>query len=312
MMKKTEVTIVIPVYNEQRSLEELQRVIEDVLKKNNLLFECIYVDDGSSDGSFEILKKIKEKSASRIVLLRLRKHLGKSAALAVGFTHAKGNKIVTIDADLQDDPYEIPKLLKKLDEGYSLVGGWRINRRDSWQKVLLSRIFNRVVSLTTGIKLHDFNTGLKACKQDVIREINLYGELHRFISVLAVSRGFQVTEIPVHHYKRKYGKSKFGLKRIIHAAFDLIVALFLISFNRQPMQLFGLTGGLFTFIGFIILIYLSYLRFLGETIGTRPLFILGVLLVLFGVQLISTGLLAELLTNYTQSKNSYPIDQVLE
>ncbi len=309
-MRKTSLSIIIPVYNEEESLVELQQKLETALKKHDIQFESIYVDDGSSDTSFKVLRKIKRKTKHRVKIVRLRKNMGKSAAMAVGFTYASYQIVVTIDADLQDDPGEIVKLLKKYYEGYDLVCGWRALRKDAWHKKILSQVYNTVLSKTTGVTLHDFNTGLKLFSKKIINEIELYGELHRFIPVLAASRGFKVTEVVVKHHKRKHGKSKYGPKRIFKASLDFLVTLFFISFKRQPMQLFGFIGGVFTLIAIIILLYLSLLHFMGYSIGTRPLLLGGALLLLFGIQLALTGLVAELVTSYNQKKELYPIDMV--
>ncbi len=248
MSRKIDVSVIVPLYNERESLVELHRQLCDSLDAAKLLYELIFVDDGSSDGSFEQLEKIKNISKAKITLIRLRKNMGKSTALAVGFQQVTADSIVTIDADLQDDPYEIPKLVRKIKQGYDLVCGWRTDRHDARMKRFLSKLFNIALSKVTGIKLHDFNTGLKAFTREVCNEIHIYGELHRFIPVLAVSRGFRVTEVPVKHHKRKHGSSKFGTRRIFKAAFDFIVTIFLISFKQQPMQLFGLAGSIFALI----------------------------------------------------------------
>ncbi len=310
MQKKT-LTIIIPVHNEEHSLLELHKHMVFALEKEYTV-DYIYVDDASTDTSFDTLLRLKKHlSEGHITIIKFRKHLGKSAALSVGFARATGEYIVTIDADLQDDPTEIPKLIEKIKDGYHVVSGWRIQREDNWQKIMLSKFFNRFVRLTTGVKLHDFNTGLKAYTQQVVKEISLYGELHRYIPVLAAARGFKVTEVAVRHHKRAYGNSKYGISRVFQAGFDLWSTVFLISFKERPMQLFGMTGTIAIIVGLGFLTYLSYLHFLNQSIGRRPLLTLGVLLVLFGVQLVSTGLLAELFTNYNQSHKSYPIDKII-
>jgi glycosyltransferase involved in cell wall biosynthesis len=310
-MNKPTITLVIPVYNEAESLEELYRQIVAALAPI-YIFDCIFVDDASTDGSFDKLIQIKKEAKEKITIIRFRKHLGKSPALAVGFSRAKGFIVATLDADLQDDPKELPKLIRKLGEGYQLVSGWRRERHDKAQKKFVSRFFNRFVRFVTGVQLHDFNTGLKVYKNQVVKEIALYGELHRYIPVLAAARGFRVTEVPVVHHERKHGKSKYGVRRIFQAGFDFLATWFLISFKQRPMQLFGMIGSVIFLIGIAILVYLSYLHFIGISIGRRPLLIFGVLALLFGVQLISTGLLAEMLTNYNHRVESYPIDEVVE
>ena len=311
-MMKTDVSVVVPVFNEKKSIVELQKEIESVFQKYHASFECVYVDDGSTDGSFEALQTIKKSSSAHIILIRLRKHLGKSAVLAVGFAHTNGDIIITLDADLQDDPQNIPALIDKLHEGYDVVVGWRRHRRDVWHKLLLSRVFNTVVSMVSGIPIHDFNVGLKCYTRQVIREIKLYGELHRYTPLLAHARGFTVAEIPITQYPRKYGSSKFGIGRIFHGGLDLVTTLFLLSFKYQPMNLFGAWGSVFISSGTAILVYLSVLHFIGEKIGTRPLLLFGILLFLFGIQLVFTGLLAELITSYKLSVDDYPVADVIE
>lgn len=310
-MKSIKVTVVIPVFNEEKSLVELHEKILKALKSYKV--NCIYVDDASTDDSFKILKEIKKRSKeSKVTILKFRKHLGKSPALAVGFKYAKGDIVVTIDADLQDDPNEIPKLIRKMSEGYQLVSGWRTDRHDNWQKTLPSKVFNKLVGTISGVKLNDFNTGLKAYKNSVIKEISLYGELHRYVPLLAVNRGFKVAEVPVKHHKRKYGKSKYGIRRIFQAGFDFLSTLFLTYFKERPMQLFGSIGSVAIAVSLIILSYLAFLRLEGHAIGTRPLLLFGILLLLFGVQLVLTGFLAELITSYNQTRESYPIEEIVE
>ncbi|MCL5675678.1 MAG: glycosyltransferase family 2 protein [Patescibacteria group bacterium] len=309
-MKKTELSLVIPLYNEKESLRELIDKTDSALK--NYVFEYIFIDDGSTDDSFNELIRIKKDRKSAFKIVRFRKNQGKSAALSVGFKMAGGEKIVTLDADLQDSPEEIPGLLKKLDKGFDLVIGWRKDRQDPKNKIRLSHFFNAVVCRAANLSLHDMNSGLKVMKAEVAKEIELYGELHRFIPVLAVGRGFSVGEEPVRHSERKYGSSKFGRERIFHAVFDLITTSFLISFKNRPLQIFGPLGFLSGSIGLVILFYLSYLHFIGESIGRRPLLFLGILFVLFGVQIFLTGLLGELIISTHIQKEKKPISEIVE
>ncbi len=309
-MKNPNLSIVIPVYNEKESLSELVAGIEKSLADSGLTFEYIFVDDGSSDGSFETLVRMKKYAKRAFLIVRFRKNLGKSAALAVGFEKAQGEKVVTIDADLQDDPREILKLIEKLDDGYDMVVGWRVHRNDKKNKIRMSYIFNFVVSKVGGLSLHDMNCGLKAFKKEVADEIHLYGELHRFMPLLALKKGFRVTELPVAHHGRKYGTSKFGSGRIVHAAFDLMTTIFITSFKNKPLQIFGKLGLTCIVLGILPLVYLSYLHFLGESIGRRPLLLLGILFVLSGVQLFSTGLLGELIIHIHAEKEQYPIAEI--
>lgn len=309
-MNTYDISVVIPVYNEKESLTELTKQLSTVFTAHKLKYELLFVDDGSTDGSGEEALSLYKKYPTHIKVIQLRKNAGKSGALAAGFDHANGEIVVTIDADLQDDPEEIPTLLNKIHEGYDMAVGWRTIRKDAQKKVLGSRIFNAIVAKTSGIPLHDFNNGLKVMKKQVAKEIDLYGELHRYVPLLADARGFKVTEAPVHHRPRQYGVSKFGTKRILNASFDLVTTLFLIQFKERPLQLFGPTGAVMSVIGLVILTYLSILHFMGESIGRRPLLLLGVVLFLFGVQLISTGLLGELITGYHSKERRYFIERI--
>lgn len=310
-MNKFDVSIVIPVFNEKESLKELTSGIFRSMKKNGLAAQIIFIDDGSSDGSFEELAGLRNNYSDLIKIVRFRKNEGKSAALSAGFGLVQSDRVVTMDADLQDDSGEIEKLLKKMDEGFDLVVGWRADRKDPGKKIRSSRIFNFGVSKLGGLKLHDINCGLKAFKKTVSDEIELYGELHRFFPLLAAMRGFAVTEVPVMHHFRKFGKSKFGSSRIIHSFFDLITTLFLNSFRNRPLQIFGLTGVVFVLAGLLILIFMSYLHFIGEKIGSRPLLQLGILFFLFGMQIFFTGLLAELFVNRFGDKNRHTISEII-
>lgn len=306
-MKKIQISVVIPLFNEKESLVQLVGEVRESLEKIPKTFEIIFVDDGSTDESFRELEKIKRSARVAITIIRFRKNEGKSAALEAGFKQASGDIVVTLDADLQDDPQEIKKLLLELDKGYDLVVGWRKNRKDRQNKIRLSRVFNCVVAKISHIPLHDMNCGLKVMKKEVAKEINLYGELHRFIPVLAVSQGFKVSEVEVAHHERKFGRSKYNNARLMHAFFDLITTYFLISFKNRPLQIFGPVGAIFIALGLIVLIYLSGLHFFGATIGRRPLLFLGILFLLFGVQIFSTGLLAELMISLHSKRDKYPI-----
>ena len=311
-MKQRTVSIVIPFYNERESLRELARQLDLVKPAGWEIIEYVFIDDGSTDGGFEELKTIRVQEKRPMVLLRFRKNLGKSAALAVGFSHAKGEYLVTLDADLQDEPSAIPTLLDRLKAGSDLVIGWRTNRRDTFIKRLSSRLFNSVVSRVYGVKLHDMNSGLKACTRDVAKEIHLYGELHRYFPVLAAARGFHVSEISVAHHPRRYGKSKFTSARIIHAFFDLTSTLFITSFEHQPMQIFGAAGGVSILIGIGILVYLTVLHFMGQSIIRRPLLFAGMMFVLFGMQMVSTGLIGELIVHKRHDSVAYPIAEIVK
>jgi len=309
-MKQTLVSVVVPLYNEEKSIHELVRRIHKALS-GKWEYEYVFVDDGSTDGSFEALKKEKRRVSEPMTIVRFRKNCGKSMGLAEGFYRAKGDMVVTMDADLQDDPNEIPKLLRMLDRGYDMVVGWKKKRQDESNRIVLSRIFNGIVSWVFKLPLHDMNCGLKAMKRAVMEEIDVYGELHRFIPVLAHNKGFRVTEAPIVHHARKYGSSKFGVERIIRAPFDLISTMFITTFRTRPLQMFGSVGGLSIILGLVQLVYLSVLRFMGESIGNRPLLLSGILFVLFGVQLVSTGLLGELVTRTNIRHEKRPVAEVI-
>jgi glycosyltransferase involved in cell wall biosynthesis len=298
-----DLSVIIPVLNERGSLNELYQRLTEVLRQINREFEIIFVDDGSSDGSAELCRSLVE-SDSRVTLVELRRHFGKATALQAGFQLAKGAIIITMDADLQDDPTEIPRFLKALDDGVDLVSGWKKNRQDPLTKTLPSKLFNFATSLLTGIKLRDFNCGFKAYRREVVQSLDLYGELHRYIPVLAYASGFRTIEIPVNHHRRSYGQSKYSFERFLRGAFDLLTVLFLGSFKRRPLHLFGLIGMVLFGVGFAIDLYLSLLWITGIAyIGNRPLLILGTLLIIVGIQVVIFGLLAEMVTAATYRRS---------
>jgi len=297
-----DLSVVIPLYNEKAALEELKNKLVEAINQLNLNYEVIFVDDGSSDGSCEILKKLHEND-DHVKVIQFRKNHGKAAALAAGFERASGKVIVTMDADLQDDPNEIKNLLGKLNQGYDLVSGWKKRRYDPLSKRLPSKIFNCVVSWVSGIRLHDFNCGLKGYRCEVAKTIDLYGEFHRFTPVLAHWEGFRVTEIAVQHHPRKYGSSKYGLARFTHGFLDLITILFLLKFKKRPLHLFGIAGLLFFLGGIGISLYLTFERlFAQKYLSNRPLLFLGVLLIIIGIQFVSIGLLGEMITETQKSR----------
>lgn len=308
---RPEISLVIPLYNEVESLPELHGSLVASLRPYVDRCEVIFVDDGSTDGSFDVLKTLREQD-KRVKIVRFRSNQGKAVALAAGFREAKGEVIVTLDADLQDDPKEIPRFLQKLDEGYDLVSGWKATRRDPWLRRLLSAIFNRVTTRLTGVDLHDLNCGFKAYRRSVVHELRLYGELHRFIPVLAGWRGFRITEIKVEHHPRKYGRSRYGVERIPRGFFDLLTVLMLTRYTTRPLHLFGLFGVAVGVVGFGITAYLSISWVLGQWIGGRPLFILGALMVIAGIQLVSFGLLAEMIVYGSNRESNPPVDEVLK
>jgi len=297
-----DVSFVIPVKDEESTLKELYRGIVENTTPLNLSFEIIFIDDGSTDNSYQVLKEL-HKEDNRIKIIKFRRNFGKASALSAGFQKAKGNIIITMDADLQDDPREIPRFIEKIKEGYDLVSGWKKERKDPITKTLPSKIFNKLASLFSGVNIHDFNCGYKAYRREVIENLEIYGELYRYIPALAYSKGFSVTEIPVTHHERKYGKSKYGWERIIKGFLDLITVIFLTRFLKRPMHFFGGTGILFFLFGFLINLYLVIYKFItGEKIGTRPLLTLGVLLMIVGIQFLSIGLIGEMLSHLTHGR----------
>jgi glycosyltransferase involved in cell wall biosynthesis len=293
------ISVVIPVYNEQGSLRELYDELDTVFGDGPacpLEVEFVFVDDGSRDGSWSILSTLSKRDP-RIRAIRFRRNFGKAAALTAGFEAARGERIFTIDADLQDDPAEIPRLLAKLDEGYDLVTGWKTHRSDRFTRRVLSRIFNGVTGRISGLRLHDMNCGLKAFRVEVARELDLYGELHRFIPVLAHDLGFRVTELAVNHRPREHGRSRYGMERYARGFLDLLTVTFMGRYRHRPLHLFGGLGLVLGTIGTAILVYLTIVKLTGEPIGRRPLLLLGVLLVVVGIQFLSLGLLSELVTS---------------
>lgn len=292
---QTDISIVIPVYNEEESLPELKQAIVQALE-NKYSFEIVFVDDGSHDLSWQQVQRLSEDDA-RVRGLALSHNYGKSVALQAGFEIAEGRYIVTMDADLQDDPREVPEMVAMLEQGNDLVSGWKKERHDPLSKTIPSKFFNFITRKVAGIELHDFNCGLKAYKAEVIQNIYLYGELHRYIPLLAKKEGFnRITEKVVKHHPRKYGKTKFGLSRFMNGFLDLITITFVQKYLQKPMHFFGTIGVLLFLLGSGINLYLVYVKYTtGAGIGDRPLLFLGILLMVLGVQLFSTGLLGELI-----------------
>jgi len=309
-------SIVVPVYNESESIDPLYERLTAELTQIEPRYELVFVDDGSTDGSFARLKALHERDP-RVRVVRLRRNFGKTPALVAGFSVARGEILFTMDADLQDDPTEIPQFLAKLAEGYDLVCGWKHPRLDPLTKTFPSRVFNAMVSATTGVKLHDINCGFKAYRRELIEDLTLYGELHRFIPVLAHQRGFRVTEIPVQHHPRQFGKSKYGAKRFLRGFLDLIMVLFLMTYLRTPLRLFGTLGLLATLIGFFVDLYVVLDRALPfgshQPIHDRPLLFVGILFLIFGVSFILTGLQSEMIRHFAyRPEQEYSVRQVLE
>lgn len=297
-----EISIVIPLFNEEESLNELVQWIKEAMAEFERSYEIICVDDGSTDSSYSILETLHNENEN-IRVISFQKNFGKSAALNVGFSHIRGRFVITMDADLQDDPREIPGLIARLEEGYDLVSGWKKKRKDPLTKRLSSQIFNKVTSLVSGIPIHDFNCGLKAYRREVTDWLDVYGELHRYLPFLAGHAGFRVTELPVRHHPRKFGHSKYGLWRFFSGFFDLLTVLILSKFTTRPLHFFGSTGILLVFLGMIINIYMLVLRIrYGNIQGQQPLFMGGILLTITGVQFFFTGLLAEIITSFRKDR----------
>lgn len=307
-----EISVVIPLLNEEDSLKELHTQLKSTLIRMGGRYELLFIDDGSTDRSFQVLRDLK-RIDHRIKVIRFRRNYGKSAALAVGFEHAQGNIVITMDADLQDDPAEIPSLVRKINEGFDLVSGWKKVRRDPITKTIPSRFFNLVTSVMTGIKLHDFNCGLKAYKRDVVKTVRVYGELHRYIPALAHWEGFRVGEMVVQHRSRKYGKTKFGVGRFWKGFLDLLTMLFTTRYFRQPLHLFGFWGMSAVLIGIAIDGYLVVEWSLGQTsLSNRPLFLGGILLIIVGIQFVSIGLLGEMISKTGQGQEHYAIKDLIK
>lgn len=293
-----EVSAVVPVYNEVDSLREMHRQLIDGLRRTGRPWEIIYVDDGSRDGSDRTLDEL-AATDPRVGVIHFRRNFGKSPALAAGFERVRGDVVVTLDADLQDDPAMIPEFIARLDAGADLVSGWKQRRHDPLGKTLPSKLFNAVVRRMTGVPLRDFNCGFKAYRIECIRELSVYGGFHRFLPVLAGERGFKVEEIVVNHRAREHGVSKYGVKRFFDGLLDLLTVLMVTRFRTRPVHFFGIPGSASGIVGLAILGYLTVLKLLGHGIGGRPLLLLGVLLTLTAIQLIGIGLVGELLVRTT-------------
>jgi glycosyltransferase involved in cell wall biosynthesis len=294
------ISVVVPVYNEVESLPELVSQLKKVLEDQGR-WEILFIDDGSTDGSSEYLKKLAQNEDS-IKLIRLHRNYGKSAALAEGFKYAEGDYVVTLDADLQDDPAEIPNLIAKLEEGYDLVSGWKVDRKDPWTKTFPSRVFNFVTRFMTGVKIHDFNCGLKIYRQAVVKSLDIYGGRHRYIPALAGEKRFKVGEIPVNHRPRKYGKTKYGGTRFFHGFFDLLTILFLSRYTQNPLHLFGYFGLLCLIGAFVTELYVVYLKvFVGHPFQKHvALMLFGTLIFVLGLWFFSVGLIAEMIARSQQ------------
>lgn len=300
---RPEVSVVVPAYNEEESLDELVGEIARSLE--GTVFEIIVIDDGSTDGTWDRISRL--SAAHPLKGLRFSANSGKAAALAAGFSESRGEYVATMDADLQDDPVEIPAMIALMQEdGYDLVSGWKKQRRDPLGKRLPSKLFNFTVRLTTGVRLHDFNCGLKVYRRRVVENLELYGEMHRYTPVLASQKGFRIGEKVVNHRPRKYGHTKYGISRFFRGFSDLLTVLFLNRYSYRPLHFFGGIGTFLSLVGLAISIYLTVLWFGGNSIGGRPLLLLGVLLMVVGIQFISLGLLGEMLLKMSR-RNSFHI-----
>lgn len=311
-----ELSIVIPIMDEEENIESLLSRLEDELGRIGKSYEIVAIDDGSKDRTYEILKRLHQK-IKNLKVIKFPANFGQTAALSAGFDHAKGDIIITIDADLQNDPQDIPRLLEKLEEGYDVVSGWRKKRKDPLlTRRIPSLVANKVISFFTGVHLHDYGCTLKAYRKEVAKNIELYGQMHRFIPALAKWVGAKIAEVEVRHHPRKYGKSKYGMSRVLGVILDLITVRFLLTYSTRPIQIFGLLGFISGLIGFALAIYLSVLKlFFRVSLANRPLLLLAIFLIFIGIQFISMGLLGEMQARtYHESQNKpiYVIKEILD
>ncbi len=314
-----DISVVVPLYNEEESLRELHDWIQRVMNKNNFSYEILFIDDGSNDKSWDVIRELTNNNSS-VKGIKFRRNYGKSAALQTGFTEAQGDVVITMDADLQDSPDEIPPLYKMIKEdGYDLISGWKKVRHDPISKTVPSKFFNFVTRMLTGIKLHDFNCGLKAYRNDVVKSVEVYGEMHRYIPVLAKQAGFKrIGEKVVEHRARKYGVSKFGFSRFINGFLDLLSVLFMTKFGKKPMHFFGVWGTLMFLIGGVITVWIIAEKIyrLSQHLPVRevvaqPLFYIALVLVILGIQMFLAGFLGELVARSASDRNTYLIQEKL-
>jgi glycosyltransferase involved in cell wall biosynthesis len=304
------ISLVIPLFNEQDSLSSLHVQLTQAMAGVSDDYEILYIDDGSTDRSSAILEDI-HRDDPHVSVIQLRRNFGKSAAINAGFKEATGDLIFTLDADLQDDPAEIPRFLEKVAEGYDVVSGWKKTRHDPLSRRIASLVYNRTVAFFTGVRLHDINCGFKCYRSEVIREIEVYGELHRFIPPLAQARGFLIGEIPVRHHPRKHGKSRFGAERLLSGFFDFLTTILITRYFKKPLHFFGAVGLALFFSGVWINGYLTLWWVAGEPLRNRPLLLLGILLMILGVQITLTGLLADMIAFATKREQEYSVRRVL-
>ncbi|ACF13404.1 glycosyl transferase family 2 [Chloroherpeton thalassium ATCC 35110] len=316
---RVDISIVVPLFNESESLPELVAQIYQAVQKSSFAeffgktpsFEILFINDGSTDGSEVVIKKLLETHLE-IKLISFRKNYGKSAGLDVGFKTASGRYVITMDADLQDNPYEIEALIRKLAEGYDLVSGWKKKRYDPLSKTLPSKLFNFVTGLVSGVHIHDFNCGLKAYRNEVVSSLDIYGEMHRYIPVLAKWNGFRISELAVEHRARKYGRTKFGLSRFIYGFLDLLTVVFISKYMKRPMHFFGSLGILSFISGLSINAYLTFEKIVNDmSVSNRPILFLGMLLMILGVLFFTTGLLGEMITKSFSRSEPYLIKETV-
>ncbi len=301
-------TILIPVYNEADNISPLVAQLNPVLRKLGMPYEILFVEDGSTDNTYSAICRLRENDV-HIRLVRHRRNFGKAAALSNGFAESRGSLIITMDGDLQDDPAEIPRFVARIGEGNDLVSGWKVRRKDPLAKTLPSKLFNALTRWVSGVKLHDFNCGFKAYRAAVVKNLPLFGEMHRYIPVIAARQGFKIAELPVHHRQRLHGKSKYGFSRLFKGAFDLMTIAFFTRYSERPLHLFGSAGAVLFGIGFLFGLYLTYLWFFEIIIWNRPLLILSVLFMLVGIQLFSTGIVCEMLVRLERQKHDAGIKE---
>jgi len=312
------ISVVIPVYNEAGSLRTLHRELDAVFARLDEAVEFLFVDDGGRDGSWNAVVEI-AAADPRVRAIRFRRNFGKASALTAGFRHARGERVLTLDADLQDDPAEVPRFLERIDSGLDVVSGWKRTRHDPWHKVYPSRVFNAMVSRLTGCRLHDHNCGFKAYRAEVLREVGIYGELHRFVPALAHAKGFRVGEIEVNHRRREHGRSKYGFSRFLKGFLDLLTVVFLTRFRQRPLHVIGGTGLGLSGVGVAGMLYLALLwafeHSVGEPsrpIGVRPLLFYSMSLLIVGAQLFCLGFLAELVTSYgLRADDTYSVAETI-
>jgi glycosyltransferase involved in cell wall biosynthesis len=312
----TELTVVIPIRDEAESLEDLHRELSATLGAWGRSYEIIIIDDGSTDRSFEILSRL-QAADPHVRVIRFRRNFGQTAAFAAGFEYARGRFIVTSDGDLQNDPRDIPAMVEELERGADVVCGWRKARKDAFvSRRLPSMMANALISMVTGVRLHDYGCSLKAFNADIVKGMRLYGEMHRFLPAMASEHTSRITERVVNHRPRRYGRSKYGIGRTIRVVLDLLTVKFLVSYATRPLHVFGMVGGAMAFLGLLISGWLAYWRlFGGMSLANRPLLLLGIVLIFTGVQLVTVGLLAEMLArtyHESQNKPTYSIEQILQ